>query len=302
MKRFVWLCSGCLAALLACGSDDKPADQGVTLSGSGNTGVQILPQAAQVLAGSPAADLGDMTKFQVDLIDPIKFLLSFGDEASARMGNSPVTPTNPTQNKADYKVIHVDATPLAAPTLTPGLVVNVLDTNSPKKQSTVTSTGVIALVPPAAAGGNYTLPAGKDLTADAPAFIIPDGFADLLAPLALGAGKTHVELGAAGYILALVIDRATGTTVSGATVAAIPGHTITYPNVGSAGLTAGSATDALGLVLITGPATGTSPITISATTATLPVCANPTTSTGCLVPASAGLTTNLAFIAPIVKH
>lgn len=298
MKRLAWLCSGCLAALLACGSDNKPADEGVTLTGSGSTALQILPQAAQVLAAvnPPTADLGDMTKFQVDLVDPIKFLLSFGDEASSRMGNSPVTPTNATRNKADYKIIHVDSTPLGVPSQTPGLVVNVLDTNSPKKQTTPTSTGVIALTPPG------TFPAGKNLTADAPAFIIPDAFADLLAPLALGAGKTHVDLGAAGYILGFVVDRVAGAPVAGATVAPVPNHTVTHVNLGATGLTAGAATDALGLVLITGPATGTSPITISASSPTLPVCPDPTASTNCLVPASAGLTNNIAFVAPIVKH
>lgn len=301
MRKVFQLCAtaACALALASCGSSST--DEGVTLTGAGDKGLQILPQAAQVLgAVNPAAaNLGDMTKFQIDLIDPVAFLLSGGQEANARMGDSPVTPTNPSTNKADYKVTHVDRTNLAIPSSTPGLVVNVIDNASPKRQTTTTSTGVIALVAPTTAGGPFTLPAGKALTADAPAFIIPDAFAELLGGLV---GKTGADLGAGGYILALIIDRTTGTTVSGAKVADIANHTITYPNVGPTGLVAGTATDSLGLVLITGIPTGQTPIKISATTSSLPKCADSTTSTNCLVEASAGLANNIAFVAPIVKH
>jgi len=293
--------AGLLAAalVLACGGSSNkttttPPDAGPTMSGTGTTGLMILPQAEAVLTAGPggaaSADLGDMTKFQVDLIEPIKFLIS--GEAAARLGNSPVTPTNPTHNHADYAVTGIDRTALTA--ITPGLVVNVIDTNATKKQTTTTSTGVIACDPLG------QLPAGNSLTATAPAFIIPDAFADIIGA-ALAPPQTHVALGTSGYILALVIDRTTGTAVSGATVAPITSHIVTHLNFGPTGATAGSATDYTGLVLITGPATGTSPITISASTATLPACAS-ATATSCLAPASAGLTGNIAFVAPIVQR
>ncbi len=322
MRKAIQLCVtvACAFALVNCGSSssnnggtdggtdagtDGGTDGGVTLTGSGAAALQILPQAGAVLqaAGSPAANLGDMTKFRVDLIDPVKFLLNFGNESAARMGDSPVTPTATTANHADYQVTNIDTSSLAVPSQTPGLVVNVLDTETPARQTTTTSTGVIALVAPTTAGGPYTFPPGNNLAADAPAFIIPDAFASILGSL-LSPALTSAQLGQAGYILAITINRTTGQPVGGATVAPIANHTVTYPTLGQTGLTAGTATDPqLGLVVVTGPAsTLANPvIQISASTSTLPACAS-ATATNCLAPAFAGLTNNIAFVAPIVKH
>jgi hypothetical protein len=302
MRNFLKLpLSVALAAVLAlaCGGGNKTTTNPnlLTFKGTGATGLTVLPQAALVLtaaAGGTAYDIGPITNFQVDLLDPIKLLL--GGEAAARLGNSPVTPTQTATNSGDFTVTNVDRTTINP--LTPGLVVNILDNNTPKKQTTPTSTGVIATT---SAG---VLPPGDTLTATAPAFIIPDAFADILAGLSLGAGKTHVDLGTGGSIVVLVVDRSTTppTPVAGAKLAPVPGHAIAYPTFPGGVPTPGTATDSTGLVVITGPATGTSPISIVADgTSVVPPCAT-TTSTGCLAAAAAGLSPGLNFVAVMLKH
>ncbi len=309
--RHLWkisLATACAAAL-ACGSDSNnnnnnntgdggTADGGsgnsFTFVGSGATDLEVLPQAAQL-----GASITDMTKLRVTLVDPVKLLTatatgSANPVGAATLGGSAATPVATTANHASYTIPNVDRTTIVS---TLGLVTLVTDTGSPQQQTTPTGTGV-------AAATTYAAGTGASVAASAPAFVIPDTFADKIAIAVLGAGNTRANLVSAttGYVLAFILDRAAGTPVTGATVAAVAGHTVTHLNVGPGGtLVKGTATDALGLVVISGAATGATPVAISATSATLPACTT-TVATGCLAPAQAGILPGVAFVAPVLKQ
>jgi len=292
MRKILKLSLAGLAAAalaLACGNDNKStgttdagtpdAGREVTLNGA----VTILPQAAPSLGATTV----DMTKFSILLIEPVTLLLNPGNITLATLGTGPVT-AGTTAGSGTYSI------PIDANRVTLAVVANVIDNGAgaagAKVQTTTTGTGV-----------NRTIPAGETThTATAPAFIIPDTFATVIAGRV---GTTPAAIGTSGYIVAMVLQGTTPLTGATVTVTDPNAYTGTPPVLTRTALDGvGATTGASGIVIITADkAVGSQPLNLSASATGLPACAT-TTSTGCIGRTQAGIQAGIAFVAPMATQ
>jgi len=277
------------AALAACGSSDStptptptPAPtKNVTMNG----GVTVFPPAVPFLGGATV----DLSKFQLEVLDPLKVLL--GRPIAEQRVCTPNTGPLAVAAAGTYSCAVPDAT-----TITLGIIGNAIDTNATKIQSVVTSSGVHLPFCSSVACTNVT--PGQVFNDAVPAFIIPDVFHTTVGAL-YSPVKTAAQLGTAGVIVVFVVNRTTGTAVSGATLTVPATHSVLYPNDTFTGV--GTTTGVSGVAYVTGPPTA-SPINIVATKLpSLPAC-TATVTTGCLSPAQAGLQPGLAFVAPVTQQ
>ncbi len=294
MRKILKLSLAGLAAAalaLACGNDNKST--GTTDAGTPDAGRQVTLNGAVTILPQGAPSLGattvDMTKFSILLIEPITLLLNPGNIALATLGAGAVTATAGATPPAGTYAIPIDAN-----RVTLAVVANVIDNGAgpagAKVQTTTTATGV-----------NRTIPAGETShTATAPAFIIPDTFATVLAGRV---GTTPAAIGTSGYILAMVLQGTVPLTGATVTVTDPNAYTGTPPALTATALDGtGATTGASGIVIITADkAVGSQPLNLSASATGLPACAT-TTSTGCIGTTQAGIQAGIAFVAPMATQ
>lgn len=274
------------ASLSACGGSSKPPPaKSVVMNGV----VTLFPPAASFFVPTP-----DITKFQLDVLDPVKVLLGQGTAARICSPAQPlsltVVPGQPLPT-GSYTCAIPDATLIFL-----GIVGNIVDNNTTQIQTFTTSTGLHGPFCADSACANVT--PGQVFSDTAPAFIIPDAFHEAVGAL-YTPQRTLAQLKGAGVIVVFVVDPVASQPIAGATVTAPGNYAVFYPDFGAPG--AGNATDSSGVAYVTGPATTSTPINIAASATGLPTCAT-ATSTSCLPRTQAGLLPQLAFVAVVAKQ
>jgi hypothetical protein len=280
-------------SLAACSSDGNGGSTTLTVNLTGTA--SYFPVAEAVLAGAGAPlPAFDPTKWQIEVLDPLKVVLGVGTAAS-RVCN-PAVALSLTGATGAWTCNGIDAK-----AITLGIVGNMVDNNATKLQTVTTSTG---LKSPFCVDVPCTgVTQGQTFTA-APGFIIPDAFATILAQLIHGAGSDYADLANSGkgYILVWVLDTTVATPVgiAGATLSGVPGtHTVSYPNSTFTGL--GASTGATGVAIVEVSATGATPIVLSASAAGLPACGGGVT-TNCIASQPAGIANGFAFVQVLEKN